>query len=163
FDEAILRVGQQRRSQLQPTLHNAYIGRPRHQPGATPMLYRGFAYPSLILSALVGAALMALPAQAQTPRPGQLAPGPGQTPPGGQPPQAPPPGPRGKPPQQQAQQPAPPKPYKPIAVTPAQPYSDPSFVAFRKQLGDIANRKDRAALARIVVNNFFWMGEKGDK
>jgi len=127
------------------------------------MLYRGFAYPSLILSALVGAALMALPAQAQTPRPGQLAPGPGQTPPRGQPPQAQPPGPRGQPPQQQAQQPAPPKPYKPIAVTPAQPYSDPSFVAFRKQLGDIANRKDRAALARIVVNNFFWMGEKGDK
>jgi hypothetical protein len=48
-------------------------------------------------------------------------------------------------------------------VTPAQPFGDPSFAAFRKQLGDIASRKDRAALARLVVNNFFWMGEKGDK
>jgi len=48
-------------------------------------------------------------------------------------------------------------------VTAAQPYSDASFVAFRKQLGDIAERKDRAALARLVVRNFFWLGEKGDK
>jgi hypothetical protein len=45
-----------------------------------------------------------------------------------------------------------------------QPYSDPSFDAFRKQLGDIAGRKDRAALARLVVaTNFFWLGEKGDQ
>src|SRR6516164_7450565 len=123
------------------------------------MPYSGFTYPSLMLSALVAVALASPPTQAQAPRPGQLAPGPGQVPsPGlrGQPPQAPPPGPR------QARQ-APPKPYKPIAVTLAQPYNDPSFVAFRKQLGDIADRKDRAALARLVVNNFFWMGEKGDK
>jgi hypothetical protein len=48
-------------------------------------------------------------------------------------------------------------------VTLAQPYNDPSFAAFRKQLGDIASRKDRAGLARLVVRNFFWMGEKGDK
>lgn len=130
------------------------------------MPYSGFTCPSLMLSALVAVALAAPPAQAQAPKPGQLAPGPGQVPPPGprgQPPQATPPAPRGQAPQQQAQQPAPPKPYKPIAVTPAQPYNDPSFVAFRKQLGDIASRKDRAALARLVVNNFFWMGEKGDK
>ena len=116
------------------------------------MSYSAFTCPSLLLSALVAVALAVPPAQAQAPRPGQLAPGPGQIPP---------PGPRGQP--QQVPQAAPPKPYKPVAVTPAQPYNDPSFAAFRKQLGDIANRKDRAALARLVVNNFFWMGEKGDK
>src|SRR6202043_4020505 len=65
--------------------------------------------------------------------------------------------------QQQAQQPAPPKPYKAVAVTLPQPYTDPGFEAFRKQLGDIAARKDRAALAKLVVKDFFWMGEKGDK
>jgi len=128
------------------------------------MPHSSFAYSSLLLSAFIA---VALPAQAQAPRPGQLSPGPAQAqPPGprGQPAQAQPPGqPSGPAAQEQPRQPAPPKPYKPIAVTPAQPYSDPSFVAFRKQLGDIANRKDRAALARIVVNNFFWMGEKGDK
>jgi hypothetical protein len=49
-------------------------------------------------------------------------------------------------------------------VTLPQPANDPSFEAFRNQLADIANRKDRTALARLVVaNNFFWMGEKGDK
>jgi hypothetical protein len=42
---------------------------------------------------------------------------------------------------------APPKPYKPVAVTLPQPYNDPSFEAFRKQLGEIASHKDRAALA----------------
>ncbi len=124
----------------------------------------GFSYPALILSALL--AVVALPsAQAQAPRPGQLAPGPGQaSPPGqrGQPAQTPP-AQRAQEAPQQAQQPAPPKPYKAIAVTPAQPYNDPSFAAFRKQLGDIASRKDSAALARLVARNFFWMGERGDK
>jgi len=120
-------------------------------------------YPSLIVSALVAVALAAPSADAQAPRPGQLAPGPGQAPPRGQPqPQQAPP--RGQAqPQQQAQQPAPPKPYKTVPVTLAQPFSDPSFDAFRKQLADIANRKDRAALGRLIANNFFWMGEKGDK
>ena len=122
-------------------------------------------YPSLMLSALIAVTLALSPAQAQAPRPGQLAPGPGQRgqPQQAQPPQAQPPGPRGQAPQQQARQPAPPKPYKAVPVTLPQPYDDPSFVAFRKQLGDIASRKDRAALARLVANNFFWMGEKGDK
>ena len=69
----------------------------------------------------------------------------------------------------QAQQPAPAqkvapaKPYAPIAVTLPKPYVDPAFEAFRKQLGAIAARKDRGALARLVANDFFWMGEKGDK
>jgi hypothetical protein len=53
------------------------------------------------------------------------------------------------------------KPYKPIAVTPPAPFNDPSFVAFRKQLADIAQRKDRAALAKLVVTQgFFWMQDK---
>jgi hypothetical protein len=113
---------------------------------------------SLFLSAAIAAAVATLPVQAQAPRPGQLTPGPGQA----APPQAHPPAPpAGQSPQ--AQQPAPPKPYKPIAVTLPQPSADPSFAAFRKQLGEIASKKDRAALARLTVNNFFWMGEKGDK
>ena len=41
--------------------------------------------------------------------------------------------------------------------------NDPSFEAFRKQLGAIAEKKDRKALAGLVAQNFFWMGEKGDK
>ena len=70
----------------------------------------------------------------------------------------------------QAQPPAPPTapeqgqmpapvigPYKvvPIKLPPAM--NDPSFEAFRKQLADIAERKDRAALARLVAPNFFWV------
>jgi hypothetical protein len=121
------------------------------------MPYSRFAYLSLLLSAFLAGALSALPAQAQAPRPGQLAPGPGQ------PTQAQPPGQPGQAPQGQARQPAPPKPYKAIPVTLPQPYADPSFTAFRKQLADIASKKDRAALARLVAGNFFWMGEKGDK
>jgi hypothetical protein len=121
------------------------------------MPHYAFAYPSLLLSAFTAVALCALPAQAQAPRPGQLAPGPGQTQPSGPPAQG------GQAAQGQPRQLAPPKPYKAIPVTAAQPYNDPSFTAFRKQLGDIASRKDRAALARLVVRSFFWMGEKGDK
>jgi hypothetical protein len=59
---------------------------------------------------------------------------------------------------------SPPKPYKPVAVRLPQPYSDPSFEAFRKELGEIAGRKDRAALAgKVVANGFFWMADGGDK
>ena len=57
--------------------------------------------------------------------------------------------------------PAPIKPYKPVAVTPPAPFNDPGFVAFRKQLGDVAAHKDRAALAKLVVaQNFFWIQDK---
>ena len=117
------------------------------------MPYSAFATRSLLLSAAIAATMATLPAQAQAPHPGQLAPGPGQASPTAQPPQG----------GQQAQQTAPPKPYKPISVKPAQPSDDPSFTAFRKQLGEIASKKDRAALAKITANDFFWMGEKGDK
>src|SRR5271166_3317428 len=87
--------------------------------------------------------------------PAQPRPGPPPSTPGGP---GGPPGHGGPPPM------APPKPYKPVAVTLPQPYSDPSFEAFRKELGEIASHKDRAALAgKVVANGFFWMGERGDK
>jgi hypothetical protein len=56
---------------------------------------------------------------------------------------------------------APVKPYKPVAITPPAPFTDASFTAFRKQLGDIAEHKDRAALAKLVVTQgFFWLQDK---
>jgi hypothetical protein len=64
---------------------------------------------------------------------------------------------------QQGGQPAPPppKPYKPVVIKLPQPVNDPTFAAFRKQIGDIAMKKDRAALARLVSQNFFLIaGEK---
>jgi hypothetical protein len=60
---------------------------------------------------------------------------------------------------QRAQPPAPRKPYKQVAVQLPKQVSDPSFEAFRKQLAGIAERKDRAALAKLVARNFFWMSE----
>ena len=63
-----------------------------------------------------------------------------------------------------SQAPAPAKPYKPIAVSVPAPAKDPSFEAFRKQLGDAADKKDRAALAKLVVaKDFFWETDDGDK
>lgn len=60
-------------------------------------------------------------------------------------------------PQQQQPQAAPAGPYKAVAVTPPKPMNDPSFDAFRKQVGDIARKKDRAALGQFVVaQGFFW-------
>jgi hypothetical protein len=59
---------------------------------------------------------------------------------------------------------APARPYTPIAVKIPGPVSDPSFEAFRKQLGEVAAKKDRAGLAKLVVaQGFFWDGEKGDQ
>jgi hypothetical protein len=111
------------------------------------------ARPLLIMAVLLALGLW-WPAGAEAQRQGS-----GPPPPRGQ---AQPP--RQQPEQQQAQpQPAPPKPYAPVPVTLAPPYSDPSFDAFRKQLADIASRKDRAALARLVARNFFWIGEQGDR
>jgi hypothetical protein len=56
---------------------------------------------------------------------------------------------------------APVKPYKPVASTPPGPYGDPAFEAFRKQLADAAQHKDRAALAKLVVlQGFFWIQDK---
>jgi hypothetical protein len=115
------------------------------------------AFSSLALSTIFAVAL-AMPFAGAQQKPAQLTPGPGQP---AQPAQrGPAPG--------QPPQPAPPKPYKEIAVTLPQPSNDPSFEAFLKQLADIAMKKDRAALARMVVPaNFFWIGvvngREGDK
>lgn len=81
------------------------------------------------------------------------------------------PAPRGQAPQQQAQPPqqqapqiAPAKPYKAVAFTPPAEMKDPAFDALRKQLADAAQKKDRAALAPLVVaKGFFWEGESGDR
>jgi hypothetical protein len=111
-----------------------------------------------VIAAVSMAALLlgAAPAlsQSQLPRPGQLPPAGGQ---GAPPPQRGP----AAPPQQPAAAAA--KPYKPVSITAPAAVADPSFEAFRKQLGAVAEKKDRKALAGLVVPNFFWMGEKGDK
>jgi len=114
-----------------------------------------------ILSASTGiliAGMLVLPAaaQGQLPRPGKDMP----------PPQAQ----KGPPPQgqkgpQQAQQPAvaPPAPYATLAVAPPKPHDDPSLAAFRKELMAIAQKKDRAALARhVLAQGFFWLKEEGN-
>jgi len=57
-----------------------------------------------------------------------------------------------------------PKPYKPLAVTLPAPVNDPSFDAFRKEIVAVAQRKDRAALGRMVVaKGFFWEREDGKR
>jgi hypothetical protein len=59
---------------------------------------------------------------------------------------------------------APIKPYTAVNITPPQPANDASFDAFRKQLGEAARKKDRAALAKLVVaQGFFWETGDADK
>jgi len=53
-------------------------------------------------------------------------------------------------------------PYKPVPITLPPAVNDPSFGTFRNQLAEIAKNKDRAALARIVAANFFWIPEDKD-
>lgn len=61
-------------------------------------------------------------------------------------------------------QPASPGPYKPVTVTPPQVVNDAALEALRKQLGEVSQQKDRAALAKLVVGQgFFWIGERGDR
>lgn len=83
-----------------------------------------------------------------------------------------PPGPaRPNQPQQQQQQqpqqppePAPAKPYKPLAMSPPAPLNDAGLDELRKQIATAAQKKDRAALTRLVVGkNFFWERETGDR
>jgi hypothetical protein len=51
-----------------------------------------------------------------------------------------------------------PKAYKPVTVKPPQDIKDPTFEGFRKQLAAAAERKDKAALARLTVaKGFFWI------
>ena len=56
----------------------------------------------------------------------------------------------------------PPAPYKPVPITLPTGMNDPSFDAFRGDLAQIARKKDRAALARIVAAGFFWIPEDTD-
>jgi hypothetical protein len=113
------------------------------------------------VSTIFAAGLIALPAAAQQtlPRPPSQMPPPGmqKVPPPGQP------GQKGAP-QQQAQPPmAPPAPYAALKVGPPKPFSDPSLAAFRQELTAIAQRKDRPALAKLViVQGFFWLKEDGN-
>jgi hypothetical protein len=54
--------------------------------------------------------------------------------------------------------PPPIKPYQPVAVTAPAQFDDSGFIAFRKSLADVAAKKDRAALAPMVVTQkFFWV------
>jgi hypothetical protein len=66
--------------------------------------------------------------------------------------------------QQPSPQPAAPaKPYKQVAVSLPAPFVDPSLDSFRKQLADLAQRKNRAALAALIVpRGFFWERETGN-
>lgn len=49
------------------------------------------------------------------------------------------------------------KPYKEVAVKPPQAVQDPTLTAFRTRLTDTAKRKDKAALAKLVISKgFFW-------
>ena len=58
--------------------------------------------------------------------------------------------------------PPPPKAYKPLVVQLPKPLADPDFEAFRKQIIAIAQKKDRAGLAQLVAQNFFWIPEDKD-
>jgi hypothetical protein len=57
--------------------------------------------------------------------------------------------------------PAPVKPYNPVTITPAGPFNDAGFTAFRSSLADVAKRKDRDGLAKLIVTQgFFWVQNK---
>ena len=126
-----------------------------------------------ISTAILVTGMLALPAAAQgtLPRPGKDGPPPpaaqkGPPPaPQGQKGAPPPQAQKGAPPPQAQQQPpsAPPAPYTALAVAPPKPYTDPGLAAFRQQLAAIAQKKDRAALAKLVLaKDFFWLKEEGN-
>jgi hypothetical protein len=64
----------------------------------------------------------------------------------------------------QAQEPSPVVlgPYKRVAITLPPVVNDPGFEAFRKQLAAVTQKKDRAALAKLVAASFFWIPEDMD-
>ena len=119
-----------------------------------------FASTLLVLAAALSPA--AGLAQQALPRPGQGGLPPAPTAPAQRPAQPAPP-PAAQPGPQAQGQPAPPKPYKPVAVTAPKPTTDAGLAALRKQIATIAEKKDRAGLAQLVVaQGFFWMKESGD-
>ena len=125
-----------------------------------------------VSTTILMAGMLALPAAAQgtLPRPGKDGPPPPAAqkgpPPAAQ--KGAPPGPQGQkgapPPQAQQQLPfVPPGPYAALAVAPPKPYTDASLAAFRQQLAAVAQKKDRAALAKMVLaKDFFWIKEEGN-
>jgi len=67
--------------------------------------------------------------------------------------------PRGEPPAA-----APARPYKSVAIVPPAPITDATFETFRKQLGETAQKKDRAGMtAMMVAQGFFWERENRDR
>jgi hypothetical protein len=56
----------------------------------------------------------------------------------------------------------PPGPYKPVPIILPVAVADPTFDLFRKHLADIAQKKDRNALSRVVAASFFWIPEDAD-
>jgi hypothetical protein len=52
--------------------------------------------------------------------------------------------------------------YKAVPIAAPVLLKDPSFDAFRQQLAEITQKKDRAALARLVAATFFWIPEDAD-
>jgi hypothetical protein len=115
-------------------------------------------YATTLVSTAIIAGLLAMPAAAQ----GQL-PRPGNPPAAQKGPPPAPPAQKGAPQQAQQPAPAPPAPYTPLTVAPPKPSTDASLVAFRKDLAAIAQKKDRAALAKLVLaQGFFWLKEEGN-
>lgn len=108
---------------------------------------RPFHFPATLALGLAAALLSVGPAAAQSQKP---APPPAM--------QKPAPG---APPAPQA--PAAPKPYKPVTLILPVPVTDPALTAFRGQLGEIAKKKDRAALTKLIAaKGFFWERENGN-
>jgi hypothetical protein len=67
-------------------------------------------------------------------------------------------------PRNQPPPPAKPAPYKIVAIKPPQPINDARLETLRKQIGEAVQKKDRAALAKLVVaQGFFWERENGDR
>jgi len=56
------------------------------------------------------------------------------------------------------------KPYKAVTVATPAPVTDPALEALRKQVGEAAQKKDRAALAPLVIaQGFFWQRDGRDR
>jgi hypothetical protein len=55
-----------------------------------------------------------------------------------------------------------PGPYKAVTIALPQSHKDKSFEVFREQLAGIAERKDRAALSKLIHKNFFWERQSGN-
>jgi hypothetical protein len=133
-----------------PASSQLMISKDRSNPENKMRTHR-FSLTALAAAFVIAGSLAAAPLLAQQPKAPAQQPAPKGP--------AQPPGPAPQPPAQAA--PAPPKPYKPVAIKLPQPVNDPSFVAFRKQLGDAAQKKDRAGLGRLVSQSFFLIaGEK---